>query len=250
MRELVIDAAAGSAVGNRYRANFDVVHLARDPLCAVVADGMGDSEGSARAGRTAVDTFVEWTAAVRRDGPAHERADLSTVEVLRGAVAAAQQRVGAIGRELGGLAGCTLTALTESPEGFWITQIGDSRVYRLREGLLELLTVDHTMAWLGVTHGWYPFHSHEAAAARYHLTRYIGHTSQPEADIVPVTVRPGDRYLLCSDGIADQVSYQELQHTLSHSAAPAAMVDRLLAAADAAGGNDNASAIVVSAGRG
>ena len=229
----MITAAAGSETGRRYRANFDVVHLTERPLRAVVADGMGDGEGSARAGRTAVDTFV---AGLRGD---------VTAETLRAAVADAQERVREIGRQVAGLAGCTLTALVESRTGFWITQIGDTRVYRLRQGLLELLTVDHTMAWLGAVHGWYPHDSREAAAARYHLTRYVGHPDLPEPDVLSVTVRPGDVYLLCSDGIAEQVSFQRIREVLGRSLSAEAKVGRLLADAEAAGGGDNATAVVI-----
>ncbi|MFI9407065.1 PP2C family protein-serine/threonine phosphatase [Nocardia sp. NPDC052316] len=236
MTRLKISSAGGSETGNRYRANFDVMRLDQEPLLAVVADGMGDSEGSALAGRAAVDTFIEHVTAA--DGNV-------SPEVLRAAVAAAQQRVRDIGRRVGGLAGCTLTALVGSATGYWITQIGDSRVYRLREGLLELLTTDHTMAWLGVIHGWYPMDSPQAAAARYHLTRYVGHDAHPEPDVLSVAVRPDDRFLLCSDGIADQVAYQQIQEILNERSSPDVMVWRLLSAADAAGGKDNATAIVI-----
>ena len=60
------------------------------------------------------------------------------------------------------LTGCTLTALVPDGAEAWIVQIGDSRAYRLRGDLLELLTVDHTAAWLGAVNGWYPFDSAEA----------------------------------------------------------------------------------------
>lgn len=237
MGSLELIAAAGSEVGNRYHANFDVAHLGRDPLIAVVADGMGDSEGSALASRTAVDTFVECAGA---EGGA-------TPEMLRAALALAQERVGAIGRRVPGLAGCTLTALVASAGGYWITHIGDSRVYRLRDGLLELLTTDHTMAWLGAIHGWYPMHSREAATARYQLTRYVGHGAHPEPDILSLPVRPGDLLLLCTDGIADQVPYHRILEILKQWCPPAEMVRQLLAAADAAGGHDNATAVVIRA---
>ncbi|CAM4527710.1 protein phosphatase 2C domain-containing protein [Nocardia ninae] len=240
MTTLKLSSASGSEMGNRYRANYDVMHLEPEPLLAVVADGMGDSEGSALAGRTAVDTFVDHVNAA--DGKV-------SPDVLHAAVAAAQQRVGDIGRRVGGLAGCTLTALIGSDTGYWITNIGDSRVYRLREGLLELLTTDHTMAWLGVIHGWYPMDSPQAAAARYHLTRYVGHGAHPEPDVLSVSVRPEDRFLLCSDGIADQVAYQQILEILEQQSSPDMMVWQLLSAADAAGGNDNATAIVIHAHR-
>ncbi|HEX6357631.1 PP2C family protein-serine/threonine phosphatase [Actinophytocola sp.] len=226
------EAAAGSDVGRRYAANFDVLHVSTEPLLAVVADGMGDSRGSALAGRATVDTVVE--------GITGE----VTPDLLRAVVARAQDTVIEIGRGDVGLAGCTLTALTGGPDGLWIVQVGDSRVYRLRGGLLELLTVDHTMAWLGAVHGWYPFDSREARNARYHLTRYIGHPDRPAPDVLSVAPAAGDVYLLCTDGVAEQVPYARIAEVLG-TRAPEPAVRELLAAADAAGGDDNATAVVV-----
>ncbi len=233
-----LTGAVGSEVGRRYRANFDVAHLDLDPLLAVVADGMGDSDGSALAGRTTVDSFVEAMRAARgKIGP----------ESIRAAVSTAQDRVVEIGRGDVGLAGCTLTALLagDAADELWITQLGDSRVYRFRDDLLELLTVDHTMAWLGVAHGLYSLDSPQARAARYHLTRYVGHAARPEPDVLSIVPAPGDVYLLCSDGVAEQVPYPRIREILRLHIEPTSMVERLLAAADVAGGEDNATAVVV-----
>jgi len=216
-------------VGNRYPANFDVLHLDQTQPMVVVADGMGGTEGSRVAGRTAVDVF----AAHARPGPA----------ALRAAVAQAQQQVGAAGARLGMLTGCTLTALVGDGADAWLVQIGDSRVYRLRDEFLDLLTVDHTAAWLGAVNGWYPFDSDEAHAARYRLSRYIGHPAMPEPDVLNVTLRPGDVYLLCTDGVAEQVPYERIQQVLQAASDPVAT---LLADSLAAGGQDNATAAVVS----
>ncbi len=233
MTEYALRAAAGSVVGRRYADNFDVVHLTEEPLLAVVADGMGDGEGSRTAGRTAVDVFVD------RVGAATDAA------TFREAVAEAQLQVSAAGRRIGELTGCTLTALAASPSGLWLVQIGDSRGYRLRAGLLEQLTVDHTMAWLGAVNGWYAFDSPEAAAARYQLTRYIGHPGHPEPDVLNIGPRAGDVLLLCSDGVPDQVPYQRIREVLAWPAPPADQVRRLLADTESAGGRDNATAVVV-----
>jgi serine/threonine protein phosphatase PrpC len=145
-----------------------------------------------------------------------------------------------------GLAGCTLTALAGDADGLWIVQLGDSRVYRLRGQLLELLTVDHTMAWLGAVHGWYPFDSPRAKAARYHLTRFVGHPERPAPDVLSIVPSAGDVYLLCTDGVAEQVEYGRIAEILA-ARPPEQAVRELLAAADAAGGQDNATAVVVSA---
>ncbi|MFI7003147.1 PP2C family protein-serine/threonine phosphatase [Nocardia sp. NPDC050175] len=234
MRSPAIEAAVGSDIGKRYSANFDVTYLREQPLLAVVADGMGDGPGSAAAGRTAVDIFVGYLTRDPEPGP----------DTFRAAVAAADARVSQIGQELRSLAGCTLTAMVATPQGYWLVQVGDSRVYRLRGGLLELLTTDHTMAWLGAVNGWYPFDSAQAASARYHLTRYIG-LGAVEPDVLSVTMRPGDRYLLCSDGVSEQVSYDELRTFLHRDEPPQSVITNLLTACDRAGGNDNATAIVI-----
>jgi serine/threonine protein phosphatase PrpC len=197
----------------------------------VVADGMGAGRGSAVAGRTAVDAFVM---AARPDAGA-----------LLDAVADAQRRVRRAGADLGELTGCTLTALVGcAPDAAWIVHIGDSRAYRLRAGLLEQLTVDHTMAWLGAVNGWYPFDSPQAARDRYHLTRYVGHPDEPEPDLLYVSLRPGDVLCLCTDGIAEQVPYQRLARILG-GGSPADLVAQLIADATSAGGHDNATAVVL-----
>ena len=228
------DAATGSEVGHRYSANFDVAHLSTDPLLAIVADGMGDSPGSALAGRATVDTVVAGLVGAVTPG------------LIRTVVARAQDTVLEIGRQDDvGLAGCTLTVLTGGADELWIAQLGDSRVYRLRDHVLELLTVDHTMAWLGAVHGWYPFDSPQARAARYHLTRFVGHPDRPAPDVLSVVPAVGDVYLLCTDGVAEQVAYARIVEILGRHE-PRQAVRELLAAADAAGGQDNATAVVVS----
>ena len=230
MRRVVagrLEIAAGSVIGNRYPANFDVLHVDEAGPVVVVADGMGGTEGSRVAGRTAVDVF----AAQARPGP----------RALRAAVAEAQRQVRAAGAGLGMLTGCTLTALVVDDGDAWLVQIGDSRVYRLRDGALDLLTVDHTAAWLGAVNGWYPFDSAQAHAARYRLSRYVGHPGMPEPDVLNVTLRPGDVYLLCTDGLAEQVPFQRIQQLL----ATRDPVATLLAESLEAGGQDNATAAVL-----
>ncbi|SMD21212.1 PP2C family protein-serine/threonine phosphatase [Kibdelosporangium aridum] len=91
--------------------------------------------------------------------------------------------------------------------------------------------------------GWFAFDSPQAAAARYQLTRYIGHPGAPAPDIMHVDPLPGDVFLLCTDGIAEQVPYHRILELLGQE--PEVAVRDLLAHAEAAGGNDNATAIVI-----
>jgi serine/threonine protein phosphatase PrpC len=75
--------------------------------------------------------------------------------------------------------------------------------------------------------------------------RYVGHPDAPEPDVHNVTLRPGDVYLLCTDGICDDVPYQRIAEVLGARLTAPAMVDALLAAAMDAGGNDNATVAVL-----
>ncbi|WP_430786402.1 PP2C family protein-serine/threonine phosphatase [Actinoplanes sp. G11-F43] len=240
-----LSAVAGSVVGNRYRANFDVLHLDDEIPLAVVADGMGDGPGSTAAGRTAVETFVR-------------EASGDTPAVLRNAVAEVQKAVREAGRRIPDLTGCTLAALVaDSGRGMtttgrvvdeaaaWIVQLGDSRVYRMRAGCFELLTTDHTAAWLGVLNGWYAPGSREAYRDRHRLTRYAGHPAMPEPDLLNISLRPEDLLLICTDGVSDQVDDRALEQLLTGEPDPAGAVERLLTLTLDKGGDDNATAVII-----
>ncbi|MGR6318149.1 serine/threonine-protein phosphatase [Micromonospora soli] len=235
---VTLEIAGGSVVGHRYPENFDLLHVDPELPLMAVADGMGDGEGSRVAGRTAVTTFVEQ---VRAGWPTVGAAG------LRAATAETQLRVRRAGAALPGLTGCTLTALVAEPAGDqgWLVQLGDSRAYRLRDGLLELVTVDHTMAWLGAVHGWWPATSPEAARARYQLLRYVGHPDRPEPDLLAVPLRAGDTWLLCTDGVSDQLDYHRLRDLLAARRDLAGTATALLTATLDEGGEDNATAVVV-----
>jgi serine/threonine protein phosphatase PrpC len=224
--------AGGTQIGNRYPENYDVLAVEEGVLA--VADGMGAGRGSAFAGRTTVDTFLEVV-----------RAEPVSADLLRRAVATAQERVIEGGRRWPELTGCTLTALVIDDAQAWIAHIGDSRAYRWRRGLLEQLTVDHTEAWLGAVNGWWPHDSAQAKSARYHLLRYMGHSAAPEPDVLNIALHPGDVLCLCTDGIGEEVPYQRLAEVLGSGVEPDEMVRSLLADALAAGGNDNATLAVV-----
>ncbi|MEU8658654.1 PP2C family protein-serine/threonine phosphatase [Actinoplanes philippinensis] len=161
---------------------------------------------------------------------------------LRAAVAAVQRAVREAGRGIAGLTGCTLTAFVGDTDGSaWLVQLGDSRAYRLRDGVFELLTSDHTAAWLGLLNGWYAADSREAYRDRHRLTRFAGHPGMPEPDLINVSLRPGDRFLLCTDGVSDQIHDRRLAEALTERIT----VTELLAETLDHGGDDNATAVMI-----
>ncbi|WP_089153891.1 PP2C family protein-serine/threonine phosphatase [Micromonospora sp. NBS 11-29] len=233
-----LEIAGGAVVGHRYPDNYDALHVDPELPLAVICDGMGQGEGSRLAGATTIQTFV---GQVRAAWPAIDAAG------LRAATAETQRRVRRAASTRTGITGCTLTAMVAQPDGeqAWLVHLGDSRAYRLRDGLLELITVDHSMAWLGLLHGWWPADSPEATRARYQLLRYVGHPDQPEPDLLAVPLRRGDTWLLCTDGVSDQIGYHRLRDLLAVRRDPARAVQSLLDASLDEGGEDNATAVVL-----
>ena len=140
--------------------------------------------------------------------------------------------------------GTTASALVLWPGGAVIGHVGDSRVYRLRDGVLEQWTFDHSLVWELEAGGGY---SPEAAAKipRNVITRSLGPNENVQVDIEgPTDIRVGDKFLLCSDGLTGPVTDEEiaaLMDCLSEQTAAQVLVDL----ANLRGGPDNISTIVV-----
>jgi len=239
-----IASFALSDIGKVRRENQDTSgHFPRRNLF-VVADGMGGHKGGKQASELAIAT-IEKRFAVSTDGdPAP--AELPT---LLEAIGEANLRIIERGAEDEALRrmGTTLVALILDghAEGV-VVHIGDSRVYRLRNQALELLTLDHTVVSDLVR-------SREISEAeaithpyRHVLTRALGGAHEVLPDVRHIDVRSGDVYLLCSDGVSGMLAPQDIEAIVTtHRHDPEAVCRELIAAANRAGGRDNATAIVV-----
>ncbi len=229
---LAIRYAAGCDTGAVRDSNEDAAY-ASDRLLAV-ADGMR-GPGGAAASTAAIDALkpLELT-----DVPV---ADLLTM--LAGAVTAADRTVRGLATD-DHQPVTTLTALLRSGSQMALVHIGDTRAYLLRSGELSLLTQDHTWVQAQVDQG--KLDRDEAAAhpQRAALVRALGGGQQVEADLALRTALPGDRYLLCSDGLSAVVDRAALQSALSAATDPEHTVQRLLGLAQAAGAPDNIACVI------
>jgi protein phosphatase len=124
--------------------------------------------------------------------------------------------------------------------------VGDSRVYVLREGALQQITHDHSWVEEQVRAG-----TMSATAARQHpwrnvVTRALSGGEDPEVDVTELHLQPGERVLLCSDGLFGVVTDQQIANILNdHSATLEDICKRLIDAANDAGGPDNITALVL-----
>lgn len=199
----------------------------------VTADGMGGHQGGATASRTAVETI----------GEVFQQSNESYENLLYQALVTANQRVYGKAVESGALRGMgtTVVALLLAADGSgWIAHVGDSRGYRLREGEMEALTADHSVVGEMLRQGLITQEEAGVHPRRHEITRSVGIEAKLEPEIAQISVQPGDRFLLCSDGLTGLLSDEEIALTLL-AEAPAEAVRSLVAEANARGGGDNVS---------
>lgn len=262
-----LESWADSHIGLVRKSNQDTVGCFPEIGLFVVADGMGGRSEGEMASRLAVDTI--------RDAMARELSGAARTAVepperpgfwrtlmgerpapeepspnLAGAVTLANQRVHAAGhsqpKSPRGSMGTTVVVLVCAPQRrqvYW-AHVGDSRLYRVRDGALELLTADHTMF------GEAFWEQHIVPLDLPHtnrLVRAIGIEPTVEVTRGEDELRPGDLFLLCSDGVSGMVTPTDLRQQLLDAQPLRDTGEALIRLALAAGGRDNASAILVRA---
>jgi protein phosphatase len=131
--------------------------------------------------------------------------------------------------------GTTLTAMLWSGDHFALAHIGDSRAFRLRAGQLRQITEDHVMGKL----------VSNARGLAPVMSRYLDGRPERSPDLSVREVRPGDRYVICSDGLSPVVGAEAIRDVLGPAADPGAAVRGLVALAEEAGSPDNISVIVI-----
>lgn len=220
----ILRTTTASRAGSGRAANQD--RVAGGPRRVVLADGMGGRQGGERAAQLAVDTVLE-----RRGG----RFEDPRRAILR---ANARIREQAAAEDLPGMG--TTVVVVDHPDveaaNVVVAWVGDSRLYRVRDGVAEPVTRDHTWEALLLELGTDP----DAARERRHvLTRAVGTQARVDVDLCTFEVRPGDRLVLCSDGVHTALGPGAIA-ALAGQGAPA-----LVDAAVAAGTRDDATAAVV-----
>ncbi len=207
----------------------------------IVADGMGGHAAGEVASEMAVQT-IERELETLKD-PNDHAAEEQLAEALREANRTIHDRTITEVDKQG--MGTTASVLMVWESKYLIGQVGDSRVYLLRDGELQQLTKDHSYVQEQVDAGFLT-----PEQARYHpysnvITRCVGASPEVEPDIYQGEVRVGDLFLVASDGLTGMVDDRRLQILLMSRAAPERKVHALIAEANGRGGLDNITAIVV-----
>ena len=254
MPALPLSWAVRTDAGLRRSSNEDS-HVARPDIgLFLVADGMGGHAAGEVASGVVVESvaaFIEETAGadMNRTWPFPFEPELSLeANRLKAAFRLATRRLAAAiadSNDLRGMA-TTASAILHGAKHSCVAHIGDSRVYVLRDQDLTQITDDHSWVEEQVRAG-----TLTAEAARQHpwrnvVTRALSGGDDPEIDVVEIKPAPGERYLLCSDGLFGVVADPLLAEILADRAASLDEIcGRLIDAANAAGGPDNITAMIL-----
>ena len=229
---------ATSDVGKRRALNEDSF-LAEAPVF-VVADGMGGHDAGEVASALVIEELWSFVGS-----------PVVTSEQVQDCLAQAQDRIRAIEATPGRGAGTTVTGVVVTElEGvpYWLVlNLGDSRTYRLSEGELEQISVDHSEVQELIDDGLLT-----AAEAVHHprrnvVTRALGVGDGLDVDYWLIPIEEHDRMLVCSDGLTGEVMAPDIAAILLSTSDPQSAADALVAAALAAGGKDNVTVLVIDA---
>jgi PPM family protein phosphatase len=224
----------------RMREGNEDNFLSRGHLHAV-ADGMGGHQAGEVASRIAVEILSQ----IDDRGPWHDAR--VAVDALRTSIKQANHKIReAAGRDeqLKGM-GTTLTVVLEDGATFYLAHIGDSRAYLLRDGKLSLLTHDHTLVQQLVDEGRLTPEEAAQHPQRSIITRALGVDPEVEPDTEIYRRRAGDRLLLCTDGLSGVVGEGEIARLLSQIRDPQECAEELVRSANAEGGPDNITVVVI-----
>jgi serine/threonine protein phosphatase PrpC len=223
--------------------NEDSMYADANPYRGVfmVADGMGGHAAGEVASAMAVQIVTRDIAQLRDVSSPH------AAEILRGALQDANRAI--FNRTISEVdkqgMGTTASVLILSGNRYLIGQVGDSRIYRARNGTLEQLTKDHSYVQEQVDAGYIT-----PEQARYHpysnvITRCVGASPEVEPDVYSGELHSGDVFLVASDGLTGMLEDAHLQRIVLGKPSPGPLVDALVHEANRRGGLDNITAVVV-----
>jgi len=241
---LRVSFAGASDTGRVRPENED--HWSSDPDLGLflVADGLGGHLAGELASRIVADSMPGLLRERLKCMPGdHQTLADTVVESIRELSSGLEEQT----RHEPGLEGMgtTLVLLLVRDDRAIVAHLGDSRAYLLRDGDLKLLTRDHTIVQLLLDRDEISPAEALAHPSRGQVTRYVGMPGHPLPETRSLELRAGDRLLLCSDGLTNMVSEDRIGQLLADEPDRETCCDLLLAAANASGGSDNITAVVV-----
>lgn len=201
----------------------------------VVADGMGGHQAGEVASAIAVETILKADLTGDIKAALQKTLETANLAILKEAEGK---------NELDGM-GTTVALLYLEPKLAYVTHVGDSRVYYLSGNDLKQLTCDHSLVFELVKSGEITAEEAKIHPQRNILTRALGSNETLETEIIEIPVAPGDKFLLCSDGLTNSISEALIKEFMSREEDPEPIVEHMISTANQLGGSDNITVILV-----
>jgi protein phosphatase len=233
----LVSATAQTDRGLRRKRNEDSLGILADKNVFIVADGMGGYAGGDRASKLAVDAVLGAYKTGNFEGAPHkdaspEESQLARAIQMANAAIAEEAKSNPELRDMGTTVCCAM--FSPNKQRVFIGHVGDSRCYRLRNGVFQQITADHTMAEQGVK-----------GPEGQQLSRAVGIWPTVVIDVITARPETGDVYLLCSDGLTKMLRDDVIANVLRNEEDPKAAVERLIFFANSRGGKDNITVVLV-----
>ena len=227
--------------------NEDSVYVSNEPVgklsnLYIVADGMGGHKAGQVASSTAIEAFIDYLLKYQPDSTEEP------LDMLIGAINMANDAVYRLGQSYEEYRdmGTTIVAATVCGDSMYAAHVGDSRLYKISGGRIEQITNDHSLVAEMVKSGQITEEEARVHPQRNCITRAVGTDSSVISDGHIVKVKPGDVYVMCSDGLNSMLDDKKiLTIAEDRNFSPEERVRLLIAAAKDEGGMDNISAIVI-----
>jgi protein phosphatase len=229
----IADHASKTDVGRQRHTNED--NFYDEPPLFAVADGMGGAQAGEVASEMAISEFV-----AERDANAGAENQLEQIAL------AANRKIWDLAQSDSRHAGMGTTLTSAMLDGQYVAvgHVGDSRLYLFRGGEIERMTRDHSLVEEFVRQGKLTPEQAEKHPQRSVITRALGPERSVEVDTFRIPARPGDVFLLCSDGLSGMVSDADMASILGQELSLGETAAQLVDAANDAGGRDNITAVL------
>ncbi len=241
--QYVVRMAGATHPGRVREHNEDAIGWDEELGLAVVADGVGGHQAGEVASRIVVDSLLSGLPPADESGD-----DAICAAALRESVEKANREVWQHAQESGfsGMSS-TVVALRVCGQRVVIAYVGDSRVYRLRNGQMQQLSVDHSVVQEMIDNGSLSREEAATSSRRNLITRALGQAQEVQAEVTLTSLNPGDCYLLCSDGLSDRLTDEGMGMMLDRAREGSleSLAEELVETANTAGGQDNIAVVLV-----
>jgi protein phosphatase len=235
-------AAAQTDRGRKRSSNEDAFGFSVEHGVYVVCDGMGGAAAGEVASSIAVDEVLRHLTSRREAGaPLPDLAEKAVCAANDAIFSRAQRN-----RRLAGM-GTTLVVLVVEERRVWVLNVGDSRCYRLRQGRIEQITLDHSLVEEQVRMGRMSQSEALRSPLRNVITRALGTQNCVTPDCFEFQADPGDVFMLCTDGLTRELTDRAIESILVSNLPLQDRCARLVEAAKKAGGHDNITCVLVQA---